>query len=133
MELGVGKYRKLGGKHIKHSMLILTFNTNTPSNCERSRYVLQEYGNPKAEHVLFIHGLGASSLAWRDIPDALSEYFHTITVDLIGFGGSEKPENADYTVKGFSKFIMDFLIERIGIEEKEHTKISIVGHSLGGI
>ena len=27
---------------------------------------------------------------------------------------------------------MDFLIERIGIEEKEHTKISIVGHSLGG-
>ncbi len=92
----------------------------------------KEYGNPKAEHVLFIHGLGASSLAWRDIPDALSEYFHTITVDLIGFGGSEKPENADYTVKGFSKFIMDFLIERIGIEEKEHTKISIVGHSLGG-
>lgn len=92
----------------------------------------KEYGNPKADHVLFIRGLGASSLAWRDIPDALSEYFHTITVDLIGFGGSEKPENADYTVKGLSKFIMDFLIERIGIE-KEHTKISIVGHSLGGI
>lgn len=92
----------------------------------------KEYGDPKKKHVLFIHGLGASSLAWRDIPDALSEYFHTITVDLIGFGISEKPECADYTIKGFSKFIVDFLIERIGIEEKEHKKVSIVGHSLGG-
>lgn len=43
----------------------------------------REYGNPKDKHVLFLHGLGASSLVWRDIPDALSEYFHTITVDLI--------------------------------------------------
>lgn len=92
----------------------------------------KEYGNSKNKHVLFIHGLGASSLAWRDIPDALSEYFHTITLDLIGFGASEKPENADYTIKGFSKFILDFLIERIRIKEKEHKKISIVGHSLGG-
>ena len=91
-----------------------------------------EYGNPRDKHVLFIHGLGSSSLAWRDIPDALSEYFHTITIDLIGFGVSEKPETADYTIKGLSKFIVDFLIERIGIEKKEHKKISLVGHSLGG-
>ena len=92
----------------------------------------KEYGNPRDKHVLFIHGLGSSSLAWRDIPDALSEYFHTITIDLIGFGVSEKPETADYTIKGLSKFIVDFLIERIGIEKKEHKKISLVGHSLGG-
>lgn len=92
----------------------------------------KEYGDPKKEHVLFIHGLGASSIVWRDIPDALSKYFHTITVDLIGFGGTEKPENADYTIKGLSKFIVDFLIERIRIADKEHKKISIVGHSLGG-
>ena len=92
----------------------------------------KEYGDSKNKHVLFIHGLGSSSLAWRDIPDALSHYFHTITIDLIGFGASEKPETADYTIKGFSKFIEDFLKERIGIEKKEHKKINIVGHSLGG-
>jgi pimeloyl-ACP methyl ester carboxylesterase len=92
----------------------------------------KEYGNSKNKHVLFIHGLGASSLAWRDIPDALSEYLHTVTLDLIGFGASEKPKDADYTIKGFSKFILDFLMERIEIKEKEHKKISIVGHSLGG-
>ena len=53
-------------------------------------------------------------------------------VDLIGFGLSDKPEKEEYyTIKGFSKFIVDFLGE-IGIKEKEHKKISIVGHSLGG-
>ena len=27
-------------------------------------------------------GIGASLVGWRDIPDALSEHFHTISVDL---------------------------------------------------
>jgi pimeloyl-ACP methyl ester carboxylesterase len=91
-----------------------------------------EYGkNTNNKHVLFVHGLGASSLAWRDIPAALSNYFHTINVDLIGFGESDKPmEGGDYTIKGFSKFIANFLKEEIKIGENE--KISIVGHSLGG-
>ena len=92
----------------------------------------KEYGDRDDRHVLFIHGLGASLLAWRDIPDALSKYLHTIAVDLIGFGASEKPESADYTIKGLSKFIVDFLVERIEIGKQKHKKISIVGHSLGG-
>ena len=93
--------------------------------------VYTEYGKSTSnKHVLFIHGLGASSLAWRDIPYALSNYFHTITVDLIGFGESDKPMEGDYTIKGFSKFIANFLKEEIKIGENE--KISIVGHSLGG-
>ena len=61
---------------------------------------------------------------------------------MIGFGESNKPEKSDYyyTIKGFSKFIVDFL-QRIGIKEednKEHQhnynnkKISIVGYSMGG-
>jgi 2-hydroxy-6-oxonona-2,4-dienedioate hydrolase len=101
------------------------------------RTFYEEFGDPKTNrHVLFIHGLGDSSLIWSDIPDALSKYFHTITVDLIGFGESDKPEKADYyTIKGFGKFIMDFL-QRIGIKEdkEQHNnkKISIVGYSLGG-
>jgi pimeloyl-ACP methyl ester carboxylesterase len=67
-------------------------------------------------------------VGWRDIPDALSEQFHTISVDLIGFGGSEKPTTADYSIKGFSRFIFDFL-QAIDLKDE---KICIVGHSLGG-
>src|SRR5918995_267354 len=80
-----------------------------------------EYGNAKGEDVLFIHGLGSSSITWRDIPDALSRHFHTIAVDLVG----------NYTIEGFSKFIIDFL-ETIGSTKEEASKISLIGHSLGG-
>ena len=67
-----------------------------------------EYGKNKQKHILFIHGLGSSSIVWRDIPEALSEHFHTISVDLIGFGGSDKPK-FDYTISYFSQFVKNFL------------------------
>jgi pimeloyl-ACP methyl ester carboxylesterase len=88
-----------------------------------------QYGEDKHKHVLFIHGLGSSLIGWRDIPQALSPYVHTIAVDLIGFGGSDKPETADYEIQGLRKFIVDF-ITGLGIRKDE--KLSLVGHSLGG-
>jgi len=87
-----------------------------------------EYGIDKSNHVLFIHGLGSSSLVWRDIPEALSTRYHTIAIDLIGFGESDKPKE-DYTISFMSQFINDFITEmKFGPKEK----ISIIGHSLGG-
>jgi pimeloyl-ACP methyl ester carboxylesterase len=88
-----------------------------------------EHGKGNKRHVLFIHGLGASSLIWRDIPQALSEQFHTISVDLIGFGKSDKPPELEYTIRYFSQFIKSFLRQ---IEINDNEKIMIVGHSLGG-
>ena len=87
-----------------------------------------EYGKDKQKHILFIHGLGSSPLVWRDIPQALSEYFHTIAIDLIGFGESDKPQ-LNYTISYFAQFIKNFLTQ-IGIKDKD--KITIIGHSLGG-
>ena len=87
-----------------------------------------EYGKDKQQHILFIHGLGSSPIVWRDIPQALSEHFHTIAVDLIGFGESDKPE-LNYTISYFAQFIKNFL-RQIGITDQD--KITIIGHSLGG-
>ena len=87
-----------------------------------------EYGKGNPRHILFIHGLGSSSIVWRDIPQALSEQFHTICVDLIGFGGSDKPV-LNYTISYFSQFVKSFL-RQIGINNLD--KITIIGHSLGG-
>jgi pimeloyl-ACP methyl ester carboxylesterase len=101
------------------------------ANVNGVNIVYSEFGKDKNnKHILFIHGLGSSSIAWRDIPDALSAYFHTIAVDLVGFGASDKPEAADYTIKGLSRFIVDFV--RKGIRLGRDEKISLVGHSLGG-
>jgi len=110
------------------------------------RYLKSEKRNTsKKKNVLFIHGLGSSSDRWLDIPDALSRYYYPIiAVDLIGFGGSDKPVTVDYTIEYFSKFIRDFIdCKRIWRNDDsdddsdddgddDSCKTIIVGHSLGG-
>jgi 2-hydroxy-6-oxonona-2,4-dienedioate hydrolase len=104
------------------------------------RYLKSEKRNTsKKKNVLFIHGLGSSSDRWLDIPDALSRYYYPIVaVDLIGFGGSDKPVTIDYTIEYFSKFIRDFIdCKQIwrnddDSDDDDSRKTIIVGHSLGG-
>jgi 2-hydroxy-6-oxonona-2,4-dienedioate hydrolase len=91
----------------------------------------------KPQHLLlFIHGLGSSAERWLDIPDALSLYFHTIAIDLPGFGGSDKPSDIEYTIEAFSNMVKQF-IQKVTIAEQacwnyEEKKVTLIGHSLGG-
>ncbi|HEU5120603.1 MAG TPA: alpha/beta hydrolase [Candidatus Nitrosocosmicus sp.] len=102
------------------------------------RYLKSEkYSSSKKKNVLFIHGLGSSSDRWGDIPDALSRYFYPIVaVDLIGFGGSDKPVTPEYTIEYFSKFIREVIsCKQIWINhdnDDDNHKTIIIGHSLGG-
>jgi 2-hydroxy-6-oxonona-2,4-dienedioate hydrolase len=102
------------------------------------RYLKSEKHNSSIKkNILFIHGLGSSSDRWLDIPDALSRYFHPIVaVDLIGFGGSDKPVTLEYTIEYFSKFIREIIackqIWRNSDSDDDSHKAIIIGHSLGG-
>lgn len=87
-----------------------------------------EYGKGNDRHILFIHGLGSSADRWLGIPSALSANFHTVSLDLPGFGESDKPATMDYTIENFRKTVVDFINE-LAIND---AKTSIVGHSLGG-
>jgi 2-hydroxy-6-oxonona-2,4-dienedioate hydrolase len=87
-----------------------------------------EFGKGKEKHLLFIHGLGSAADRWMKIPEELSSEFHSIAIDLPGFGESEKPKKMDYTIDQFRKIIVSFLNE-ISIQKE---KISLIGHSLGG-
>jgi 2-hydroxy-6-oxonona-2,4-dienedioate hydrolase len=101
------------------------------NNNIKMRYLESKKRDHSADrHIIFIHGLGASADRWLDIPDALSMYYHTIAVDLVGFGGSDKPTDVNYTIGKFSEFILEF-IEKIGLRGVDR-KITLVGHSLGG-
>jgi 2-hydroxy-6-oxonona-2,4-dienedioate hydrolase len=101
------------------------------NNNVKMRYLESKpVGRISDRHILFIHGLGSSVDRWLDIPDALSMYYHTIAVDLIGFGGSDKPTDVNYTIEQFSEFILEF-IEKIELSGDDR-KITLVGHSLGG-
>ncbi len=100
------------------------------NNNIKIRYLESKGDHISDRHILFIHGLGSSADRWLDIPDALSKYYHTIAVDLIGFGGSDKPADINYTIEKFAEFILEF-INKKGLNSDDG-KITLVGHSLGG-
>jgi pimeloyl-ACP methyl ester carboxylesterase len=78
--------------------------------------------------LLFIHGLGSSSDRWLDIPQALSlAGFHSIALDLPGFGGSDR-SSTNYTIDYFTKIAAGFMHQK----QLDAGDTSLIGHSLGG-
>ncbi len=88
------------------------------------RLWLEEAG--AGEPILFLHGLGANTYTWRYLAPSLARTHHVISVDLKGFGRSDKPFDEAYGVLDQVRLIKA-LIERKGL-----SKLSIVGHSFGG-
>src|SRR5579872_3709005 len=66
-------------------------------------------GAREAKPLLLIHsfGPGASSYEWRKNIDALSEQFRVYSLDLLGFGLSDRPA-IDYTPETFTDLLHDF-------------------------
>ncbi len=85
-----------------------------------------ETGTP----ILCIHGFGASSDHWRkNLPD-FGEQHRAFAIDLIGFGGSDKPVPNDplpYTFETWSQQIIDFCQDVIG------EPVYLVANSIGCI
>lgn len=76
--------------------------------------------------ILFAHGTPTWSLIWRHAMAKLASNYRVIAVDHLGFGISDKPVDADYTLAGhaqrWSAFI-DHLLLR---------DITLVAHDFGG-
>jgi len=79
----------------------------------------------KGSVVILIHGLGADSRHWAANLGPLSESFHVMTLDMIGYGQSDKPLMR-YTVENFVNYLHGFM------GELKIRRASLVGNSLGG-
>jgi pimeloyl-ACP methyl ester carboxylesterase len=68
----------------------------------------------RGEPVLLVHGIyaGASSNEWRNTVDSLAERYTVFTVDLIGFGRSDRPR-LRYTPAFYQAFLGD-VMNRLG-------------------
>lgn len=75
--------------------------------------------------LLLIHGIGDNSSTWDEVIPILAQHYTVIAPDLLGHGRSDKPR-ADYSVPAFANGMRDLLVV-LG-----HTKVTVVGHSLGG-
>lgn len=83
--------------------------------------------NPKAT-VLFIHGIGSTGDAWKSVVEELPEDLQLITIDLLGFGNSEKPKWSTYDAKTQARSIIATLLKL-----RLTQPLIIVGHSLGSL
>lgn len=73
----------------------------------------------KGEIILFVHGTPEWSFGFRDLIKHLRSSFRCIAMDLLGFGLSDKPANANYTCQAHAlrleKFIHDLDLKNISI------------------
>lgn len=88
---------------------------------------VQEMGPAEGQPVLFVHGTGAWSEAWKPTMQAMAVAgFHTVAIDLPPFGLSQRPEKANY-----DKFSQGQRIVQL-IAAMQLNKVILVGHSFGG-
>lgn len=78
--------------------------------------------------MLFIHGLGNTGDAWKEVIQRLPDDVHAITIDLSGFGNSQKHRRATYDARTQAKSVLMTLIKL-----RPKTPLIIVGHSLGAL
>jgi len=79
------------------------------------------------EAVLLVHGFGGSSYSWREVARELATDFRVVTVDLAGFGLTERPRRKrDYSRFAQGERLIGAL-DALGIE-----RAHLVGHSYGG-
>jgi hypothetical protein len=86
--------------------------------------------------LLLIHGFGANLNHFRyNIPSLVKEGYTVYAMDLLGFGGSEKPihpETVGFSVELFSQQIVDFIASRQRGENMARQSWILAGNSIGG-
>lgn len=87
----------------------------------------QEFGDGANPTLILIHGYAASSYVWQTSAPMLADNdFHVISVDLVGFGYSDKPKWFDYSIASQARMVSR-LMNRLGVG-----RATIVGSSYGG-
>ncbi|MCJ8321336.1 MAG: alpha/beta hydrolase [Colwellia sp.] len=66
-------------------------------------------GDPKKPTLLLIHGFPSASWDWEGMWKMLIKHFHLVTLDMLGFGFSDKPKNIDYLITQQADIFESFL------------------------
>ena len=80
----------------------------------------------KGPPLLLIHGFGANLYTWRHIEPKLAARHRVLSIDLKGFGGSDKPFDENYSLFDQADLVANF------IEGQDLNNLTVVGHSFGG-
>ena len=76
--------------------------------------------------VILLHGFGASAYSWRFLGPALAADHQVFTLDLKGYGLSDKPEDGKYAISDQADMVAEF------IRSRDLHDLTVIGHSMGG-
>jgi pimeloyl-ACP methyl ester carboxylesterase len=83
-------------------------------------------GDPNNPPVFLVHGWLLHRGVWQSTIRALEGKYYCIAPDLLGYGASDKPANADYSLEAQAQRIFK-LADQLGFSH-----FAMVGHSMGG-
>jgi 2-hydroxymuconate-semialdehyde hydrolase len=83
-------------------------------------------GRPTAPPLLLVHGWFSHRGVWRQTVEALQADYYCVALDLLGFGDSAKPAEAEYSIEAQGRRVLR-LADALGLE-----RFVLVGHSMGG-
>lgn len=79
--------------------------------------------NPPA---LLLHGITSHRGVWSRTMERLQSDFHCVAIDHLGFGDSDKPKGADYSIQKQAERALK-VADHFGFE-----RFTLIGHSMGG-
>lgn len=82
-------------------------------------------GDPEAQPLVLMHGLGATKSSWLTVVPELARHYRVIAVDLPGFGASTKPR-ARYDAEFLASSMVEFF-DVLGYDS-----VLLAGNSMGG-
>jgi pimeloyl-ACP methyl ester carboxylesterase len=78
------------------------------------------------ESVVFVHGNPGSIADWTRLVARVGDFARAIAIDMPGFGAAEKPENFDYSIRGYAQHLGRLL------SECAIRRVHLVLHDFGG-
>jgi pimeloyl-ACP methyl ester carboxylesterase len=91
-------------------------------NGHRIAYVVQGEGSP----VVLIHGIPMSNLLWRKVIPELAKTHQVFAPDMLNYGKSDKPVDANVSIEAQSRLIVKFM-DKLGLKSAD-----IVAYDIGG-
>lgn len=92
------------------------------------RLHVSKHGNGRKQTIIMLHGIAGSGNDWAPIINHLKDRYSCITIDLLGFGKSPKPQWSAYSMNDHIRSLRN-TIRRLNIKGG----YILMGHSLGSL
>lgn len=103
--------------YLRHGILKRPYRLHISRSGDRSKPV-----------IILLHGIAASGDDWRKVLPRLEPNYYCITIDLMGFGESPKPQWLGYTMDDHMRALY-YTIDKLRMRKP----FVLVGHSLGAL